>query len=180
MKKRFLAFVVIVISMAFTFPNEVDLPKSAIKKVEKTFTKLWPEQTTNMEEVAITETTKAKLPNNLNSDKYYKVYANGKLKGYLFLEKARSKFDKFDYMVIFKPDFSILTTQVLVYREDYGGEITSKRWLAQFRNKKDGRDMEFGHDIKNISGATISARSISVGIKKLSQNITYMRLLKAI
>jgi Na+-translocating ferredoxin:NAD+ oxidoreductase RnfG subunit len=78
-------------------------------------------------------------------------------------------------MVIFSHDLAILTVKVLVYREAYGGEIGSKRWLEQFTGKKNGRGMEYGKNIQGISGATISALSISSGIKKLSLNMQELR-----
>ena len=43
----------------------------------------------------------------------------------------------------------------MVYREDYGGEISSKRWLSQFNNSNLNSRFEYGDNISAISGATI-------------------------
>ncbi len=93
----------------------------------------------------------------------------------MYIDEAKSKFDAFDYMVIFNPDLTIMTSKVLMYREDYGSEITSKRWLRQFNNKSNGQHMKLGDDIQVISGATISCRAITIGIHQLSTNIQELK-----
>jgi len=57
---------------------------------------------------------------------------------------------------------------VLVYRSTYGGEIMSRSWLKQFIGKTKGESMEMNKDIDGISGATLSAPSITQGVKDLS------------
>lgn len=157
-----------------------DLPKSAWKKVDKTITALWPEGNVQREVINISSDQKESLSFNLEDNKLFKLTDSTQLVGYLFLAEAPSKADKFDYMVIFKPDLSILTVQLLVYREDQGGEIGSKRWLKQFNGKSGGKEMKFGYDIQNISGATISARSMTKGIEVLSKNIQELKNKKII
>ena len=55
--------------------------------------------------------------------------------GYAFIDKAPSKTDEFDYLVLFDENLIIKKAKVLMYREDYGGEIGSRRWLKQFIGK---------------------------------------------
>ena len=93
----------------------------------------------------------------------------------MYLSEAKSKISNFDYMVIFKEDLSILKVKVLVYREEYGGEIGSNRWLKQFIGKSNPEKMQFGHDIQNISGATISARNITHDVKKTTLEIIELK-----
>jgi Na+-translocating ferredoxin:NAD+ oxidoreductase RnfG subunit len=76
--------------------------------------------------------------------------------------------------VFFDINLKIIYTQVLIYREDYGGEIGSNRWLNQFYGKYNGKEMEFQKDIQNISGATISSRNITMAIKKMSQRMVIL------
>lgn len=164
-------------SIIFSFfaDNDLDLSKSALKIVEKTILQLWPERVVIWEKVIITEDARRVLSFDIKSDQLFSIKDNDSLVGYLYLDDARGKFDRFDYVVIFSPDLTILTVRVLVYREDYGGEIGSMRWLNQFTGKKDGRGMEYKDDIQGISGATISVLSISSGIKKLSLNMQELR-----
>jgi major membrane immunogen (membrane-anchored lipoprotein) len=65
------------------------------------------------------------------------------------------------------PELIILKTKVLVYREDYGGEIGSKRWLKQFTGKMYNDDLRYGDNIVAISGATISVKSFTDAINNL-------------
>ena len=183
MLNRFL-FVIILLFFSIIFfsfeDNGLGLSKNALKKVEKTFLQLWPERMVSWEKVLITEDARRALSFDIKSDQLFRLKDNESLVGYLYVDGAPGKFDRFDYMVIFSPDLTILNVSVLVYREDYGGEIGSMRWLNQFTGKKDGRGMEFKEDIQGISGATISVLSISSGIKKLSLNIQELRNLGVI
>ena len=162
--------------ISFSFEdNDSGLSKSALKKAEKTISQLWPEREVIWGKVLVSEETRRALSFDIKSDQLFRLKDNDSLVGYLYLDDAPCKFDRFDYMVIFSHDLAILGVKVLVYREAYGGEIGSKRWLKQFTGKKDGRGMEYEKDIQGISGATISALSISSGIKKLSLNIQELR-----
>jgi hypothetical protein len=89
--------------------------------------------------------------------------------GYFYYGKAPSKADEFDYIVIFDDELIIKKIKILAYREDQGGEIGSKRWLKQFNNLSQNDRVEYGKDIRGISGATISARSMTITVNKLLQ-----------
>lgn len=152
-----------------------DLSKSATKKMNKTLAKLWPEQLISKTPINVTVSSQKKLSFKLENNTLYSVLNNSKTEGYVYLSKGLGKMDVFDYMVVFKKDLSILKIKVLVYREDYGGEIGSSRWLKQFKGKKDPVTMKFGHDIQNISGATISARSLTEDVKKLTRRMKELK-----
>jgi Na+-translocating ferredoxin:NAD+ oxidoreductase RnfG subunit len=158
MKK--IGFIILISCICFS----ADLPNAALKKIDKTLAALWEGQSIKKEELKVGEDLKL-----------IKIKADNKFAGYYVLAKANSKADYFDYMVVYKPDLSILTVQVLVYREDYGGEIGSKRWLRQFIGKTKTDEMKFGHDIQNISGATISERSITSGVQKVTVQINHLK-----
>ncbi len=162
--------------ISFSFEdNDLGLSKSALKKTEKTISQLWPEREVIWEKVLVSKDARSALSFDIKSNQLFRLKDNGSLVGYLYFDDAPCKFDRFDYMVIFSNDLAILAVKVLVYREAYGGEIGSKRWLEQFTGKKNGRGMEYGKNIQGISGATISALSISSGIKKLSLNMQELR-----
>lgn len=146
------------------FCLSVDLPNSAYKKIDKTLAILWENKVVKKGELKEIEGLKIS-----------KISVNNNNVGYYVLSKANSKADYFDFMIVYKPDLTILTVQLLVYREDYGGEIGSKRWLKQFIGKAKTDEMKFGHDIQNISGATISARSITSGIQKVTIQINHLK-----
>ena len=86
------------------------------------------------------------------------------LQGYAFIGTAPSKTDSFEYLVLLDKDLVIVKAKVLVYREDYGGEIGSKRWLSQFISKNRDSILGYGEEITAISGATISVKSMTASI----------------
>ena len=64
---------------------------------------------------------------------------------------------------------------MLVYREEYGGEIGSKRWLKQFvGTAASGKKLEYNEDIIPISGATISVQSMTRAINDLLKSIALL------
>lgn len=92
------------------------------------------------------------------------IKVNNELLGYAFLGTAPSKTDTFEYLILFDPNFTIKKATVLIYREDYGGEIASKRWLSQFVKKQSNDAFVFGNNISAISGATISVQSMTASV----------------
>ena len=84
-----------------------------------------------------------------------------------FIGTAPSKTDTFEYLVVFDPSLIIKKVNVLVYREDYGGEIGSNRWLKQFVGKARSTDLTVGKNIAAISGATISVYSMTNAVNQL-------------
>jgi len=154
---------------------DINLPGYAIKRMNKTINALWPGVVVTKSVLNIAEEEKRTLSFKLKGNELFELHGNGKLLGYLWLSQSYGKFDDFDYMVIFNPDLFIKRSSVLVYREDYGGEIGAKRWLAQFENKSNGKGMEYAKDIQAISGATISTRSICYGIKQLSLHMQELK-----
>ena len=98
---------------------------------------------------------------------FYKIIDSNQLLGYAFIGTAPSKTDTFEYLVVFDLSLIIKKVNVLVYREDYGGEIGSKRWLKQFVGKARSTDLAVGKNIAAISGATISVYSMTNAVNQL-------------
>ena len=66
-----------------------------------------------------------------------------------------------------EPDGRIRRVDILQYRESYGGEIANRDWLAQFVGKTSRDPPEFEKNIRNISGATLSSRHVTDGIRRV-------------
>ena len=98
---------------------------------------------------------------------FYKIIDSNQLLGYAFIGTAPSKTDTFEYLVVFDSSLVIKKVNVLVYREDYGGEIGSNRWLRQFVGKAPSTDLAVGKNIAAISGATISVYSMTNAVNQL-------------
>ena len=130
------------------------------KRIDKVLSKLWEESSYEVLPLPYTP--------NLHGD-YYELMSNEVTVAYMVIDKAPSKVDEFTYMVLFNTDASIQQVSVIQYKENYGGEIASKRFLKQYIGKLAGEQMDYLQDIDGISGATISVRSINRGIMRNSQ-----------
>lgn len=86
---------------------------------------------------------------------------------YAVFTQAIGRFDLFDYLLVVREDFIIEKVKVLKYRSEHGGEIASKKWLGQFENYSLGVELKYGKEISALSGATISANSITGDIPKV-------------
>ncbi len=102
----------------------------------------------------------------LEESLFQEIYSSDELKGYALLATAPSKTDSFEYLVLLDENMVILKAKVLVYREDYGGEIASKRWLSQFISKDMNSTLTYRSEVAAISGATISVKSMTASINQ--------------
>jgi Na+-translocating ferredoxin:NAD+ oxidoreductase RnfG subunit len=91
----------------------------------------------------------------------------GKLQGYFIIDYVIGKHLAIDYAVALSPSGEVLRIEILTYRESYGGEIRSADWRKQFIGKTARSRVSLNDDIRNISGATLSCRHITDGVKRL-------------
>lgn len=101
----------------------------------------------------------------------FKIFSEGEFLGYFALDQSMGQYDYFDYLVLFNDNLEIISVKILNYREDYGYEISSLWWLSQFIGKKEGKLMKYDDDIDALSGATISAQSLTDHLKILSKSM---------
>lgn len=99
---------------------------------------------------------------------FYKLFNDNRIKGYALLDNVYGKSLPITFLVMFDLNGKILCSEIIKYREPYGGAIQSKEWNSQFSGKDDQSDFVVGKDISSISGATISVNSVTKGIKKLT------------
>lgn len=79
--------------------------------------------------------------------------------GYLLSTRAMGRYEYFDYLVAFDPEFIVQEVMVTTYRSSHGAAICQKKWLRQFAGYS-GEELSLGKDIDSVSGATISAGSM--------------------
>ncbi|MFD2099606.1 FMN-binding protein [Flagellimonas iocasae] len=120
-----------------------------------------------LERLALDVTLNEKTQVELGGENLFNIVKEGKSLGYLYLGEAPSMKKVFDYVVLFNPDMSIKKSKILIYREDYGRQVGSQRWLKQFIGKKSGESLAYGEDIDAISGATISAKSMTLAVSNV-------------
>lgn len=57
--------------------------------------------------------------------------------------------------------------EILEYKETYGGEVRRKEWREKLKGKTVGEAFRLDRDVPNITGATLSSRSVSEGVKRV-------------
>ncbi len=134
------------------------------KKMQKEITKVFSCKDFKLEELTGTQGFQFEKSTFLLDHKIFKIDRASELLGYAFVGTAPSKTDAFEYLIIFDPNFIQKKAKILVYREDYGGEISSSRWLSQFMDSSPEAQFVYGDNISAISGATISVKSMTNSI----------------
>src|ERR1700730_15151569 len=96
--------------------------------------------------------------------------------GYFFVDHVIGKHLYIDYSVALGADGRVRRVEILTYWESYGFEVANAGWLAQFAGKTSGSVLEINQDIRNISGATLSSRHVTEGVKRiLAYYATHLR-----
>lgn len=89
---------------------------------------------------------------------------------------APSRSETFSFVLYLDEQKRIVDVDVLEYRESYGYEIDYPFFREQFHDKSDPKEIRFGRSIQNISGATISARSLTYAVHDLLSIIKNIKL----
>ena len=148
--------------MAEVFMSEEEgvkimLPKS--ERVRKDVIKLSPEKKAQIE-----ERIGWKFP-----EESFEVYigeTGAQVDGYALVQNTIGKHKPMTYMVGIDNKGQVSDVELLVFRESRGSEIRQKRFNTQYEGKTVLDPVRINKDIINISGATMSVRSLSAGIKR--------------
>ena len=97
----------------------------------------------------------------------WKVRDGGKEAGRYIIDHVIGKHLYIDYAVTLDASGHVQRVDILQYRESYGGAVQDRSWLNQFVGKSAGSALSVGTDIRNISGATLSAHHITEGVKRI-------------
>ena len=100
----------------------------------------------------------------------FEVYigeSDNKVDGYALLHNTIGKHRHMTYMVGVDGDGRCTNVELLVFREAKGSEVGKKRFNSQYEGKTLSDPIRINKDIINISGATMSVRSISAGVKRV-------------
>lgn len=91
----------------------------------------------------------------------------GRLLGYGVVSEEIGKYRPITFLVGASPALEVERVHVLVYRESHGADVRRARFLNQYRGKDLDDPIRANRDIINISGATLSVRSLNFGVKKV-------------
>lgn len=87
--------------------------------------------------------------------------------GWLLVDRVIGRTEQITYALALDAQGTVLSLEVLEYRETHGGEIRLPAWRKQFVGKQAGQPPQFETDIRNIVGATLSCRHVTEGVKQL-------------
>ena len=102
-----------------------------------------------------------------DTQRLWKAMQNDEFVGWFFVDEVIGKHELITYALALNRNGSVKSIEVMDYRENYGGEIRQADWRVQFVGKKHGDKLKLEDDIKNITGATLSCRHITEGVKRL-------------
>lgn len=87
--------------------------------------------------------------------------------GWFLADQVYGKSELIAYAVALDAGGTIRRVEILSYQEAHGGEVRLPAWRAQFVGKHHGDEVHLDEDIRNISGATISCRHVTEGVRRL-------------
>ncbi|MGZ8384133.1 MAG: FMN-binding protein [Nitrospira sp.] len=90
-----------------------------------------------------------------------------KIDGYAMVHHTIGKYKPMTYMVGVDAKGTCTDVELLVFRDAKGSEVRTKRFNSQYDGKTVTDPIRINKDIINISGATMSVRSMSAGVKRV-------------
>ncbi len=95
------------------------------------------------------------------------VRRDGKAIGRVYLDGVIGKTELIDYAAAIDAEGRVRQVEILTYRESHGYEVRNPRWRQQFVGKGVATPPTLGDGIANISGATLSCRHLTDGVRRL-------------
>lgn len=93
--------------------------------------------------------------------------ASGELLGWFVADEVYGKHELITYAVALSRDGEVLGVEIMEYRETHGGEVRDPRWLDQFEGRRYGEPLRLGDTVANISGATLSCKHLTEGVRRI-------------
>jgi Na+-translocating ferredoxin:NAD+ oxidoreductase RnfG subunit len=124
------------------------------------------------EELRLTAEQKTRIQDRIgwkfpeDSFRSFVAQTNGKVDGYAVIQETIGKHRPITYIVGISPEGKVFDVEIMVYRESKGSEVKRKRFNAQYEGKTAQDPIRINKDIINVTGATMSVRSVSAGVKR--------------
>ncbi len=107
------------------------------------------------------------VPGRTAAQAAWQAQSKGKMIGWFFIDQVIGKHELITYALGLNADGSVRQFQIIEYLEAYGSQVRYPNWRDQFVGKTVASLLRIDSDIANISGATLSARHVTDGIKRL-------------
>jgi Na+-translocating ferredoxin:NAD+ oxidoreductase RnfG subunit len=101
-----------------------------------------------------------------NAYSFYLGRTDGRVDGYALIDEQIGKVSPITFITRINPDGKVAAVEIMVYRESHGGEVASRRFLNQFKQKSLNDELRLHGNIVNISGATLSSQALVIGVNR--------------
>jgi Na+-translocating ferredoxin:NAD+ oxidoreductase RnfG subunit len=121
----------------------------------------------NLDAAARSRLAEVARPPGARDPRVWRAMAGERMLGTFFADAVIGKQEYIVYALALDAAGRVLRIDILDYRETHGWEIRNDRWRAQFVGKTAADPVEVQRDIANISGATLSCRHVTDGVRRL-------------
>jgi hypothetical protein len=173
--KPFCLVVTFLAATLFSSFSEFQISPRLQKKIDAAIHSTYGVEIFELRKIAISSDLRDSIPLSSNGDSLFEIMQGTDLIGYLYLGEAPSMKQMFDYIVMFDSDLIVKKSKVLIYREDYGQQIGSQRWLKQFIGLSITDVPKYTENIDAISGATISASNMTKAMADVLKSIAILK-----
>lgn len=86
---------------------------------------------------------------------------------WVIIDEVVGKHEMITYALGIDAIGQIKDIHILQYNETYGHQVREKYWRTQFVGKNAQNNLRLNEDIQNISGATLSCKHVTDGVRRL-------------
>jgi Na+-translocating ferredoxin:NAD+ oxidoreductase RnfG subunit len=97
---------------------------------------------------------------------FFVATSHGRTDGYALFDDQLGQHEPISFATFFDAQGQITSVEVVAYREPFGDGIRAERFRKQFVGRTAQSQFRSGTDIDTISGATISSRSMCIGVER--------------
>lgn len=137
--------------------------------VEETQQRLFPGEKLTVNPVALTEAQRDAMRDRSSVREPFRGERVWKTAGgdWFIVDEVVGKHEMVKYALAINADGTIRGIEIMEYVESYGHEVGEASWRSQFVGKTAEATLKLNKDIRNISGATLSCKHLTDGVKRL-------------
>jgi electron transport complex protein RnfG len=97
---------------------------------------------------------------------FFVATTHGQIDGYALFDDQLGQHEPISFATFFDATGQITRVEIVAYREPFGDGVRAERFRKQFVGRSAQSHFRTGSDIDIISGATISSRSLCIGVER--------------
>jgi Na+-translocating ferredoxin:NAD+ oxidoreductase RnfG subunit len=101
-----------------------------------------------------------------NNNRLFTIEDSSAIIGYLLEKEVRGRSGPFTIMVLIDANFKVKHAAVLEYPHERGRDVRSRKFTRQFNGKGPRDPIRLDQDIVAVTGATISSRAMTNGVRE--------------